>query len=339
MRLKLLAIPGAVLAAGTAAAAPPEVATDIPPVHSLVARVMQGVGEPSLLVLPGGSPHTHAMRPSEARALAGADTVVWMGGRLTPWLDRAVGSLGSEAVSVELLEAPGTVLLSYREGAGFAAGHDAGGHSPSESPEEHRREHAHDEAEREHEHEHEEAGDAHEHAHGDIDPHAWLDPMNARAWLGTIAEALAAADPANAEAYRLNAAAGQAELDSLVEELSAELAAVRDVPFIVYHDGYRYFEERFGIEAAGAISLGDATSPSASRIAEIRDVVRQTGAVCVFAEPQFSEALVGTVTEGTEARAATLDPVGAAIEPGPELYPQLLRAIVEAMVGCLGRAA
>jgi zinc transport system substrate-binding protein len=328
MQVKAIALTAALAAAMPALADAPKVATDIPPVHSLVARVMQGAGEPALILPPGASPHGHAMRPSEAAALADAEVVVWMGPALTPWLERAVDALSSGAASLELLDARGTLLLGYREAAAFGhrdhAGAEHGEHGIAQG----------DDDDRAH------AG-VDERVHAGIDPHAWLDPENAKLWLDAIAATLTEADPENAESYARNAAEGRAELDALMAELSETLGPVRERPFIVFHDAYHYFERRFGIEAAGAISLGDASSPSPARIAEVRETVRETvrgtGAACVFAEPQFPADLIETVVEGTEARAAVLDPVGAALAPGPALYPQLLRGLAGELRECLGQ--
>jgi zinc transport system substrate-binding protein len=311
---RALAIAVALVGALPANADAPRVATDIPPVHSLAARVMEGLAEPQLILPPGASPHGYAMRPSEAATLADADVVIWMGESLTPWLGRAVDALAPEARSLELLETDGTLLLGYREGAAFgqhdhAEQHDRDGHAQGKG-----------------------------NGVGEIDPHAWLDPENAKTWLGAIAEALAAADPANAAAYAANAAEGRAELDALGRELARTLEPVRGAPFIVFHDAYHYFEHRLGPEAAGAISLGDASASSAARLAEIRATIRRTGALCVFAEPQFAPELIDTVIEGTDARPAMLDPLGATLEPGPELYPRLMRGLAENLRSCLDPA-
>lgn len=404
----------AALGASPALADAPTVATDIPPVHSLVARVMQGLGEPTLVLPPGASPHGYAMRPSEAAALAEADLVVWTGPALTPWLERAVESLAGDAITLELLNAPGTHLMGFREGAAFDPHDHAVGDPDHSGTEAHDHEHAegegqnhklaegealdrehtqgqarhgehaegndhdhagaedghsahhvedrsHVEPEREQDgHKHAQAGDSHDHSaadsngahdhdhtagdlgehdHAGVDPHAWLDPQNAKVWLAAIARALADADPENAATYRQNAAAGQAEIDALSTELTADLAGVRDEPFIVFHDAYHYFEHRFGVEAAGAIALADATAPGPARVAAVRQAIAATGAACVFAEPQFPAELIATVTEGSPARAATLDPIGASLPPGPALYPQLLRDLAAALRACLDPAA
>ena len=307
----LIATAFALLASPALAA--PAVVADIAPVHALAARVMDGVGTPDLLVAPGASPHGYAMRPSDARRLQDAAVVFWVGEGLTPWLEDALDTLGADATVVELMAAEGTTLLPVREGANFEA-HDHG-----EDDHGHNHGHSH----------------GHEHGHEDADAHVWLDPMNARVWLGAMAEALAAADPANAAAYRANAAAGQAEIDALVAEIGATLAPVAGRGFIVFHDAYQYFEARFDMPAMGSITLSDATAPSAARVAEVRETIVELGALCVFAEPQFEPRLVATVTEGTNARRGVLDPIGANLEPGAALYPALLRGMAASMAGCL----
>lgn len=294
------------LGAGWAGAEVPRVATDIAPVQSLVARVMGDLGVPSLIVRPGASPHGYAMRPSEAGSLQDAEAVFWIGPELTPWLEGALTSLAPEASVTLLLEAPGTHVLAFRENAAFGV-HDEEGHD-----------HDHD-----------------GHDHQGQDPHAWLDPLNAQIWLDVIAARLGSLDPDNAPTYRANAAAGRAELSALEAELAQALAPVREVPFVVFHDAFHYFEDRFNLAAVGAIALSDASDPGPARVAEVRRIVQETGARCVLAEPAFNPSLVQTVIEGSGARTALVDPMGSDIAPGAAFYPALLRSISAALVGCL----
>lgn len=321
--------------AGVALADAPRVATDIAPVHSLVARVMQGAGAPDVLVRPGASPHGYAMRPSEAAALEAADLVFWMGEGLTPWLEGAIDSLAGEAHVVALLGAADSRVLPFREGVAFAA-HDHGD-DHAETEHEHD-DHAEKEAEHEadakaHDHGHEDA-----HAHDGADPHAWLDPANAIVWLGLIAEELAEHDPANAALYAANAEAAATEIAALSAEIAAQLAPVQDRPFLVFHDAYQYFEAAFGVTAAGAIALSDAVAPGPARIAALREMAEARGVACVFSEPQFDPKLVETVF-GDVAAHGVLDPMGSQVAMGPGHYPQTLRDMAGAMVACLGGAS
>ena len=318
----------ALLMAGAANAQAPRVAADVAPVHSLVARVMDGVGSPALIVPPGASPHDHALRPSEAAAVQDASLIFWIGPALTPQLADALGTLAPEADAVALLDLPATRVLPFREGALFEA-HDHGDGHDHDHGHDHEHDHGHD-----HDGDHAATG-GHGHHEGAADPHAWLSPGNAAAWLDAIAARLGEADPANAADYRANAAAGRNELAALSAEIDAMVAPVRDGRFVVFHDAYQYFEDAFGLEASGAISLGDASAPSPGRIAEIRDRIADEQVGCVLAEPQFDQGLVATVMDGTAARTGVLDPLGAALEPGPDLYPAMMRGLAQALADCL----
>ena len=353
MRASILAF---ICLAGVARAEVPQVATDIAPVHGLVAEVMDGLSTPALIVPTGTSPHHHAMRPSEARALAQADLVIWVGPTLTPWLERPVRTLGEGAQELRLMDVPGVQLLPYREGALFEA-HDHGDdaeHGPSgdhghgeqghgDHGQEAHDDHAHgaheEQADGHESHDHENhASDDHAHAAGGMDPHLWLDPENARRWVAVIAEVLAETDPQSAQAYRDNAAAAAARIDAAEAEIAATLAPFAGTRFVVLHDAYHYFEARFGVEASGAISAGDATTPGAARIAKLRARLRELGVACVFAEPQMNTALIDTATEGLDVRIGTLDPLGAAVPEGPGHYAASLRAMGAAMAECLAPA-
>lgn len=326
MTHRFLASLGLVLGLAAPAGAAPQVATDIAPVHSLVARVMAGAGTPALIVPPGASPHGHAMRPSEAAALDRAEVVFWMGEALSPWLEDPIGTLAGDAHVIELLGAGGSSVLDFREGLDFAP-------RAAEALE-----HAHDDHGDDDHAEDAHAKDAHGHdqghAHDGADPHAWLDPANARAWLSVIAAELADHDPENAAIYNTNAVEAVAELDALEAEIAARLAAVRDVPYLVFHDAYQYFETRFGVSPAGALSASDAADPGPARIAALRDLARERGIVCVFSEPQFDSTRVRAVF-GETVRHRVLDPLGSTHEPGAALYPALLGDMATALAECL----
>ena len=354
-------------------AEPPKVATDILPVHGLVAKVMDGVGAPSLILPPSASPHGYAMRPSEARALAEAGLIIWVGESLTPWLERAVENMAPDAVSVELLGVKGTKLLEFREGAGFEHDHDHGGHGAEHKDEHGHDEHAHDDKHDEHahddkhdehahddkhdehahddkhdhkhdehahddkhdEHAHDDKHDDHGHAEGGTDPHAWLDTRNAQAWVAVIAEELTKLDPANAATYRANAEAATAELKELEATLAAKLAPLHDTPMFVTHDSLHYFEERFDLSVVGAISASDASAPGAARLDEVRSIIAEHPGACLLTEPQLPQALVRTVAEGSDTHLATVDILGGGTAPGAGHYAQMLHAVADNLLGCL----
>ena len=307
---------------------------------------MAGVGEPHLIIKGAQSPHTFSMRPSDAAALARARVIFLIDEHKEVALANPIANLGDEALVVQLAGAEGLVLKPLREGGAFEM-HDHGEHDEDEDG--HHEGDDHDEDEADHheddangedadQHEGDAHGHGHDHEHGDVDFHVWLDPENAVLMTYAIVDALIEADPENAATYDANANALIDRLDALLAEVDAELAPVRDKPFIVLHDAYVYFEDRFNLNAAGSITINPERAPGVQRIAEIRDKVRELGSVCVFAEPQFDSRVIDVVTEGTDARSGTIDPLGAAIEDGPELYFTLIRDLAAAFKECLAAA-
>ncbi|MGE0233397.1 MAG: zinc ABC transporter substrate-binding protein ZnuA [Flavobacteriaceae bacterium] len=306
------------LLAGTAGShAAVKVVASIKPIHSLAAGLMQGVAEPALIVSGGASPHVYSLKPSQARALEDADIVFWVGEGLENFLAKPLEALAGDARVVALSQTPGLTLLEPREGGAFEA---------------HDHEDEADHAEAEHDHDQETGRQDHS-----TDMHLWLDPQNARLMVGEMEKALIAADPANEERYKANAAGMQARIETLIKETESRVAPVSDRHFIVFHDAYHYFEQRFGLEAAGSITVSPETAPGAKRLSEIRDRIAGTNAVCVFSEPQFPSAIVATVLEGTNAQAGTLDPLGASLEDGPDLYFELIANMASAFSDCLSR--
>ena len=311
----------------------PNVAADIAPVHSLVSRVMDGIGAPKLVVQSGASPHGYRLRPSEAKALQDADLVFWMGEKLTPWLDGALKTLASKASITTLMDQEGVILHDFRESVLFEA-HDHSDHDDEKDHDDHD-DHGDD---KDHD-DHDDHGDDKDHDdhddHGGHDPHAWLSPENAKLWLNIIASKLSVSDPENAATYFMNAAAGQTEIKEMITEVSATLKPVQGGKFVVFHDAYQYFENDFDFYASGAISLSDASDPSPARVAKIQKRIRDEGIQCVLAEPQFKRGLVATVMEGSEATASVIDPMGADLKTGPKLYTQLIINMAKTLRNCL----
>ena len=348
----LPAVLATVVLLGGAAAGPaagddgPRVVASIKPVHSLVSAVMAGVGEPHLVIRGHSSPHTFSMRPSDAAALEDAHIVFMIGDTMETALSGPVEALASDARVVRLVDAPGLVLRPIREGGDFEDHeHDSHGHAGEDGHadhdehedeamhrDDHDDDHGHGHGHDDHDDHADEGGDDH---HGPFDMHVWLDPINGWTMARAIAGALSEVDPANAATYEANVDALLHRLDHLTGDIAKAVAPARGVPFIVFHDGYRYFEDRFGLSAAGSVVVSPERPPGARRVSELREKVEELGVVCVFDEPQFDERLVRTVIEGTEVRTGTVDPLGASIEDGPELYFTLLANMAAAFTGCL----
>ncbi|TCP44282.1 zinc ABC transporter substrate-binding protein [Rhodovulum marinum] len=316
-----------VLAAAPALAAPPKVMTDIPAVHALAAGVMGDLGTPGILLDQGADAHHFQLRPSQAKALSQADLLLWIGPRMTPWLERAVAGVGLAGESLILIEAPGTFRRDF-------------GATPEEDGHAHDHDHDHAQADEQHADEEQDhaAADDHGHAHAKsgLDPHAWLDPENARVWTRLIAAKLADRDPDNAAVYATNAQATLAAIDAAEAQVRATLAPVGDAPIMVFHDAYGYFADHFGLHVAGAIALGDAADPGAGRLDALRDDLRHDGIACIFPEAQHDPAYIAAIVEGTPSRVgAPLDPSGSMLDYGPALYPALLTGLAHTIADCV----
>jgi zinc transport system substrate-binding protein len=313
MRLAATAI--ALCLAASPALAAPQVIASVVPVHGIVSAVMGEVGQPELLLSGSMSEHRATFTPRQIAELGKADLVFIIGQGLEGKLSQMSGS---EAVNgkrfVELSKAPGIATLPIREGGAWEA---------------HDHDHGHD-------HDHDHGQDQNEHAGVlGFDPHVWLDPANAKAMAAAVAAELAKADPQNAAAYTANAETFARSLDALSGQIAAELAPVQAVPYVVFHDAFQYFENRFGLSAAGSIADVSAKAPSAKRLREVRGKIAEVKAACVFREPQYDGKVVQTVIEGTGARDGVLDPLGAAIAPGAGAYQQLLSQLAKDLKACL----
>jgi zinc transport system substrate-binding protein len=298
MRALLVAIALAVSTA-TGAAAAPKVLVSIKPIHSIVSAVMGDAGAPELLLSGAASPHSYALKPSDAEKIARSDIVFWIGPQLENFLERPLASLATRARAVALIEAPGVIVRAARRGGAWDA-------DPDES----------------------ERG---------IDGHIWLDPENGIAIARAAAAALGSADPGHAGLYAANAEAFAQRLKSLDAELSKRLGPIRTRPYIVFHDAYRYFEDHYGLRPVGSVTVASDRPPGTRRIEQIHARIRAADVTCVFSTAQFSPRLVTALTDGTRAKTAPLDDLGSRLQPGSGAYEALLSDVAGTLLSCLGR--
>ena len=291
----LAAAPGLV----ALAADPPNVVASIRPIQSLAAGVMGDVGTPALIVSGYGSPHVYQMRPSEARALARADVVLWVGEALETFMAGPIRNLSTDARVVTLIEAGGLDLHPARESNLWDIGHD-----------------------------HEDYGAA-------PDPHIWLAPGNAKAMVDAIARALAEVDPERSAVYAANGAATLARIDALTAGIKVRLAGVGSIPFVAMHDSMHYFESAFGVHAVGAITLDPDRQPGAGSVRALRQRMRAAGVACYVAEPQFTSALVETLGPDGTLRRASFDPIGPEVAVAADSYFAMMRANADHLARCL----
>ncbi len=303
---------GLCASAATAQTESLNVVATIKPIHSIAAAVMTGVAEPRLLLDGTASPHTFSLKPSDAKALSAARVIFRVSDGLEPFMIKVARSLPKSVEVVTLEKVPGLTLYPMRTGGTFE----------------------------DHDHDHSKGGKhKHGHSHGDsknaTDGHLYLDLTNAALIAAHMADVLGKAEPASAERFKANAEAFGREMSALRTELDDKTKQLVGRPFIVFHDAYQYFEKRFGLEAAGSVTVSPEVAPSARRLSALRRKVSELKAVCVFSEPQFEPRLVTTITEKTNAQRGVLDPLGVAIPPGPAHYATLLRNLAADLDACL----
>jgi len=312
------------IASGTASAEPVRVVTSIKPVHSLASMVLEGIAKPHLIVRGANSPHGYAMRPSDASALAHADAVFWIGPAMETFMVKAVQSLPGKARVV--------ALMDDDEKHGEAHDHD---HDKAKETAHKHEEHEHEkEKEKAHADEHDH-GHGHGHDHGGVDPHVWLDPGHAAEMVEHIAETMTAILPAEAAKIEANRDRALATLHAVEDDIREMVEPYKNEHVVVLHDAYGHFTRHFGLKGFIPLTLTPEHKPSPGKIREVRHEIEEENVRCVFAEPQFPDTHIKLLIEGSGAKAATMDPLGASLEPGPGLYPKLLRNLGSAFKDCL----
>ena len=326
MHRPILAIALGLSACHTLAA--PQVVTTIKPLHSLVAQVMDGVGEPVLLIKQG-SPHGYQSKPSDVQAIAKADLVIYV----SPTLETFVPPLIKKGQKnhIEWLAIPGLDKLKTRSG-GLWEEHDHAHDHGHDHKHDHSHDHGHD---HKHDHSHDHGHDHHDHVHGEFNDHLWLGTQAAKTLLPAVAAELSRLDPDNKTRYESNLQQALAELDSRQQRIHARLADVRDKPYMVFHDAYPYFEHENGLQPIGVVRVDPEHEPGAKRIGELHQIMQDNKIVCLFNEPQFSSKITAKLVEGTQVRIGTLDPLGAELKAGKSLHGELLDNLTQNLHDCL----
>ena len=313
----------------TSANAEIKVVASIKPIHSLASYLMEGVGTPNLIVDGYASPHGFAMKPSHAKMLQEADLIFWVGEGLENFLEKPLKSIAKKAEKIELMEIKGLKKLKFRERNIFD-GHDDHGHKEDKHKEDGHDDHGHDEDGHK-EDGHDDHG--HEgHAHGEYDPHIWLDPENAKIILNEMVEHLVENDEKNASIYKSNLDKALKDIDKLLKKVKSELN--KDFKSIVFHDAYQYFEKRFKVNVLGAFTVNTDVLPGAEQLSEIREIIEHDKVSCVFSEPQFNPDIINAVTKDMNIKTGVLDPLGASLNPGKDLYFDLIKNMSKSFKGC-----
>ncbi len=298
-----------------------KVVASIKPIHSLVSYVMDGVGKPDVIVDGYNSPHGFSLKPSHAKMIEKADLIIWVGEDLETFLEKPLNTIAKKALNIEIMDLNGIKKLKFREKNIFE-GHDDHGHKEKKHDD-----HGHGHKEKKHDdHGHE------GHAHGEHDPHVWLDPMNAKVIVKEIEKQLVKLDPENSSKYKANSQKAQSELDNLTSNIKKDLKG--NLRFVVFHDAYQYFENRFGIKVLGALTVNPDVLPGAEQLSEIREVIEHEKVNCLFSEPQFNPAIIKSISKDTKIKTGILDPLGATLDRGKDMYFELLQSMYSSFKGC-----
>ena len=325
----------ALMIIGSANASERSMVVSIKPVHSLVASVTEGIATPELIVKGVQSLHGYQVKPSDAKLMESADVIVWIGPTMESTLIPSISNAREDTKVIEVGEMHGLLLYENRESPEGGHGHsDEGEEEAHHAEEAHHDEEHHDDVE---EHHGEEAHhDEHHHAHGLYDLHVWLDVSNAKVIAEEAAEQLADIFPQHEAQLALNVNNTHERLDALEAELRSLSKSFAGLPYVVFHDAYQYIEKMLGLNNVGTVTVNPERAAGAKRLLELRETISETGATCVFKEPQFDPNAIEIISEGTDLKIGTLDPLGAHIEPGPDAYFELMRNMVHSLKGCLG---
>ena len=314
----------------TSANAEIKVVASIKPIHSLVSYLMDGVSKPSLIVDGYASPHGFALKPSHAKMLQEADIIFWVGEDLENFLEKPLTSIAKKAEKIELMEAHGLNKLKFRERNIFDDhdDHDDDGHKKKDDHDDH----GHDDDGHQKKDDPDDHDDHDDHAHGEYDPHIWLDPINAKIILNEMVEHLIENDAKNASTYKSNLDKALKDIDKLTMEVMTELN--QSTSSIVFHDAYQYFEKRFNVNVLGAFTVNTDVMPGAEQLAEIREIIEHDKVSCIFSEPQFNPDIINAVAKDMDIKTGVLDPLGATLNPGKDLYFDLIKNMSKSFKGC-----
>ena len=283
------------------------VVTTIKPLHSLISNVMKGVGEPSLIIEGTSNPHNFVLKPSHAKLLQDADIIFWIGEDLEAFMEKPLSSLAKDAKKISFMELGSIKKLKFRENNIFDHD-DHDGHKEDD----------HD--------------DHDGHNHGEFDAHLWLDPVNAKEMVIEISHELSNLDPANKNKYKANADKTIEVLDSLIKEVNQSLP--KDISYVVFHDAYQYFEKRFEVTSAGALTLNPDVLPGAKQIVDIQSLIKEKNIKCIFSEPQYNPKIIETLASDTNISTGTMDPLGVNLDRGVTMYSKLIMNIADSIKNC-----
>ncbi|KAF1070119.1 MAG: High-affinity zinc uptake system protein ZnuA [Pseudomonas citronellolis] len=300
-RLSALFLATCALLASAVVRADVSVLTSIKPLQLIAAAIQDGAGSPDVLLPPGASPHSYALRPSDVRRLRSAQLFYWIGPDMEVFLDKPLSERQGVSVAVQSLAG-----IHLRKFVNF----ETMTHADYED---------HD----------------HDHRPGTVDAHLWLLPANAQVIAARMAEDLAIADPTNASRYQANLKAFDERMEQFDARLKPRLQPLAGKPYFVFHEAFDYFEEAYGLRHAGVFAVSADVQPGARHVAAMRAQLQKAGPACIFSEPPIRPRLADTLSAGLPVRLAELDDLGMGVKVDAQGYEHLLGNLAEEFAGCL----
>jgi zinc transport system substrate-binding protein len=294
-------------------AAPLNIVVSIAPLQALAEGILGNKGTVTEIVPANMSPHSYTLKPADLIAMSKAKAIIWVGPQLEFFLFKSIENLKSSRPVMTVIDLPGLELLQARTGVNWEGEHA------------HSSDYAHST----------EKNTLPPSQQYSLDPHLWLNPNNAEIILKQITALVVKLDPANAAYYQNNLKMRLAELNALDKKLKTKLTPIQNKPYLVFHDGYQYFEKYYHLNDLGVVLLNSEVPLSGKQLQETRAKIERLKISCVFKEPHTNDRLADSIVHGTKARLGQLDPLDSGLVTGWQSYPGLLEKDAHALVECL----
>lgn len=295
----------------------------ITPIYSLVKNVSGNENNVNLLINSNTSPHHYQLKPSDIKKIKDADVIFAVDKNFEMFLQKSDSIIDSNKITY-LSSSEGLNMLptrSHSHSHQHQDGHHAHDteqqhtfhdhHNNNTNHEHNHHEHSHNNSHKDHGHNN---GIDHNHQHhhhegcnhGEIDLHFWASPENTIALIRKIAKTLSAEDTQHSKVYDEHAQETISEINTMDDEIKSILSPVKGNKFLVFHDGYQYFEKHYGLKNAGVVSNHN-VNPGAKTFQRLLDIIKKENVRCIFAEPQFSPNVINKVAKNARIQVGYLD--------------------------------
>lgn len=268
-----------------------QVVTTVYPVYDVVKKVAGDRADVTLLVPPGAEPHDWEPTASDLKKIGQAKVFFYNGAGLEPTDQILKKEITRDATVVELSQGLDLLKLQDDDDHDHDHDHDADHHDEDHHDEDHH------------------AEGHHHHHHGGVDPHVWLDPQNVMKEAAVVADALAKADPAHADAYRANAKKYQDELAALDKDMDAALSSLANKNLVVSHEAFGYLAARYGLTQIGIMGVDADAEPTPDRMAQLVEFIREHDVRTIYSEELVNPRLAEAIAAETGAVVRVLNPI------------------------------